>query len=107
MSNSTRIYLADTLPGLLVPVRMDVFATRPMLKRKRGKPVDVACAWQGWNADTRMEQQMARLKGAGSFYWQGAIQALVAAKRTMRDDVSVQQIKLETISGREIARLYR
>jgi hypothetical protein len=36
-----------------------------------------------------------------------AIRVLVAAKAAMRADPSIHQIKLETISGQEIGRLYR
>lgn len=99
-----RIYLEDELPRLLVPMRLDVFGTRQS-SHKRPRPIQVG--WQGWNPDPVMERTQARLRGSGSFYWQGGINALVAAKRMLRDDTTIQQIKIETISGREVGRIYR
>ena len=96
---------ADELPGLLVPMRMNVFGTRTVLKRR--KPVEVGVGWQGWNASPTMEQRMARLPGSGSFYWHGAIQAVTAAKSMMTADPTIHQIAIETISGRPVGRLYR
>ncbi len=107
---SSRFYLEeDTGARLTVPVRLNVFATveRIVGKGKRQRTVAQGVAWQGWNADARMETQMSRLQGAGSFYWQGAIQAWHAAKRIMESDPRVHQIGLETISGRGIGRMYR
>lgn len=100
-------YLADSLPHLTGAVRMNVFATRDVAKGKRHKIRTIGVGWQGWNADPVMADKMARLPGSGSFYWQGTINALSAAKRMFRDDSTVHQIAIETISGQPIARLYR
>lgn len=104
-----RFNAADDVPALNVPVRMTVFAQRTATvgRGKRARTEVRGVAWQGWNADAAMEQRMARLRGAGSFYWPGALRALVAARAAMRADRSVAQIKLETIGGREIGRLYQ
>lgn len=105
----SRFYLADDesrQPRLTGPIRMVVFSTRMAGQGKRRRNLGCAC-WQAWNADPRMEMAMARLRGSGSFYWFGAITALVAAERMLRDDPQIHQIKLETISGVEIGRWYR
>jgi hypothetical protein len=99
--------LADSLPRLTGAVRIDVFATREVTIGRRRKPTTVCVGWQGWNADPIMADRMARLPGSGSFYWPGAIRALTAAKRLLREDETIHQIKIETISGQEIARVYR
>lgn len=100
-------YLADTLPRLTGAVRLNIFATRQLASGRRRKPQSAGVGWQGWNPDALMADKMARLSGSGSFYWQGAINALVAAKRMMRDDSTIHQVAIETISGQPIARLYR
>lgn len=97
--------LDDPLPSLLVPVRLDVFATREITRR--GRTRTVSCAWQAWNTDPIMEGRMARLAGSGSFYWPNAIRAYIAARDIMTMDARVHQIKIETISGREIGRIYK
>lgn len=102
-----RTYLADTLPSLLVPARMNVFAAREVPKGRKGKTVLAHVGWRGWNADARMEETMARLPGSGSFYWPGAWRAYRAARQMMKTDSTIHQIAIETISGYEIARLYR
>ena len=96
--------------GLLLPARLAVFAeVRALVTRgkRRGQIDRVGLAWQGWNASPTMEARMARLPGAGSFYWPAAFVAVRAARRIMREDPAVHQIKIETIGGREIGRLYR
>ena len=102
-----RLSLADALPSLLVPTRFAVFATvdLPVGRSKKTRPTGVA--WDGWNDDPMMERRMARLRGAGSFYWPNALTAYRAARRTMREDARVSQIKIETISGREVGRIWR
>ena len=101
----SRLILNDErASSLLLPTRLDVFATRTVGTRK---PRTIGVAWQGWNADARMENRMARLAGSGSFYWDGALNAAVAAKRIIREDATIHQIKIETIGGREIGRVYR
>jgi hypothetical protein len=105
-----RLILADTLPGLLVPARMTVFGTviRPGRRYKRFTELQyLQAGWNGWNPDPGMETAMARLPGSGSFYWPSAWRLYLAARRLMITDPTVRQIKLETISGREIARIYR
>jgi hypothetical protein len=102
-----RLSLADDLPRLTVPVRLDVFATRDLPKGRGKRLVSTGVAWQGWNADPVMEHALSRLRGQGSFYWPGAVRALAAARSMMATDDTVHQIKLETISGREIGRLWR
>lgn len=97
----------DTAPRLTGLVRLDVFASVEQPARGKRKARTVGVGWQGWNSDARMEQVCARLVGSGSFYWQGAISAFAAARRAMADDPRVHQIKLETINGVEIGRLYR
>jgi hypothetical protein len=99
------IRLNDSLPKLTGAIRFSVFATRTIGSGKRAKTT-IGVGWQGWNNDPRMEEAMARLPGQGSFYWAGAIQAMHAAKRAFAD-LAVHQIKIETISGQEIARIYR
>lgn len=66
-----------------------------------------AYGYQGWNPDPVMEEKMARLRGSGSFYWGSAKEAYKAAFGMMRKDPAIEQIKIETISGREVGRLYR
>ncbi len=105
----SRLSLEEDLPRLTVPVRIMVFATQHTVVRK-GRKLQTGTnrvAWQGWNADPIMADRMARLPGSGSFYWSGAIKALQAGRTMLRDDPTVDQIKIETISGREIGRLYR
>lgn len=104
-----RLQLDDALPSLLVPVRLMVFATVDTVKGKgrKAKTVAQTIAWQGWNPDPDMESAMARLTGAGSFYWPNAIRAWHAARQMLTSDPRVHQIQIETISGREIGRLYR
>jgi hypothetical protein len=102
-------------PSLLAPARMDVFGTcatrtgQPNARAKRPyTPITFRlCGWQAWNDDEAMEARMARLPGSGSFYWPNALRAYQYARRLMRADASVSQIKIETIGGREIARVYR
>lgn len=104
------LQLADDLARLTVPARMDVFGlcVIPRRRLKRQTTIDVTTVgWQGWNDNPTMESRMARLPGSGSFYWSCAWQAYVAARRMMRNDASIHQIKIETISGRELARMYR
>jgi len=98
---TTPLHLADELPSLLVPARVTCFGTRQIRRRTMG------VGWQGWNDDPRMADRMARLPGSGSFYWPGAWQAYRAARAMMRDDATITQAKIETISGREIGRIYR
>ncbi len=104
-----RFYAAEGHPPLIGAIRLDVFATieRTRGRGKRAKVERIGVAWQGWNPDARMADQMARLPGSGSFYWQGAIQAYTAAVRMLRDDPRVDQVKIETTSGQEIGRVYR
>ena len=104
---TTRMYLADELPSLLVPTRLTVFAERDVPKGRKGKLTRASVAWQGWNADPAMESRMARLAGSGSFYWPCAWQAYCAARQMFAADPTIHQIAVETISGREVARLYR
>ena len=101
-----RLYLNDDLPRLTGRCRMDVFAMRNVPVGKRGKVKRVSVGWHGWNTDPAMEAAMSRLPGQGSFYWPGALAAYHAAKALLQADTSIHQIKLETISGREIGRLY-
>lgn len=109
--NRSRLSLENDgpVPSLTVPVRLWAFATRETVKRKGRKLQTITdrIAWQGWNPDPVMADHMARLPGSGSFYWSGAIRAFVAGRQMLRDDPTVDQIKIETISGREIGRLYR
>jgi len=102
----TRLSLADTLPSLLAPVRFTAFADRPVRLGRR-QPAVTGVAWQGWNPDAVMEGRIARLPGAGSFYWPCAWRGYLAARALMRADASVRQVTIETIGGREVARLYR
>lgn len=63
--------------------------------------------YQGWNPDPAMEARMARLPGSGSFYWPSAKACYKAADRFLRSNKKIHQIKIETISGQEIGRIYR
>lgn len=102
-----RLYLnQDNPPSLLLPTRIIVFATTQE-HGKRRKVVTRSVAWEAWNTCPIMESQMARLRGSGSFYWPSALRAYLHAKQIMAANSSVDQIKIETISGEEIARLYR
>ena len=103
---TTQLVISDDLPRLTGPCRMTVFATRDVPVGKRGGVKRVGVGWYGWNADPVMEAAMSRLPGQGSFYWPGALAAYVAAKAMLRTDTRIHQIKLETISGREIGRIY-
>jgi len=53
-----------------------------------------------------MEMAMARLPGAGGFYWPSRRDAWRRA-RVMIAAPGVEQIKVETIAGQEVGRLYR
>ena len=101
---SVRFCLSDKTPTLLTPTRITLFADRQVRRGKR--TVSQGVAWQGWNADAAMESRMARLAGSGSFYRPGALRAYSAARAMMRADATVRQVKIETISGREVGRLY-
>lgn len=100
-----RILLADELPRLTGECRIDFFGTITIAKGKRIKTLPAA--WQGWNPDPVLEGRMARLKGSGSFYWAGAVKAFAAVRKAMATDASITQAKIETISGREVGRVYR
>lgn len=63
--------------------------------------------YQGWNSDPTMEERMARLPGSGSFYWPSARDCYRAAGRFIRSNKEIHQIKIETISGQEVGRLFR
>jgi|GEM_PF-7041282 len=63
--------------------------------------------YQGWNSDPMMEERMARLPGSGSFYWPSAEACYEAAVRLIRGNKEIHQIKIETISGREVGRIWR
>lgn len=81
--------------------RVDVFFHK---KTRRGEVKGYG--YQLWNPDPVMEKSMARLQGSGSFYWPDARAAWKRAHHLMRT-TEVDQIKIETISGVEVARLYR
>lgn len=100
-----RLSLEGDLPTLLAPTRVTLFADRPIRRGKR--TVMQGVAWQGWNPDPLLELRMARLPGSGSFYWPGAVRAYSAVRAMMRADATIRQAKIETISGREIARVYK
>lgn len=103
-----RFYLADDgnrSPRLTGLVRLDIFATRTIRKGKRD--IVQGVGWQGWNPDPRLETACVRLPGSGSFYWQGAVKALMAAREMMAADTTIHQVKIETISGVEVGRAYR
>lgn len=106
MATKARLYLEQDLPSLIVPTRLDVFGTIEIPANGRRKARKIACGWQGWNPDPVEERKHARLKGSGSFYWAGALQAYIAARRMIRADARITQVKIETISGREIGRIY-
>lgn len=84
---------------MTIPCRIDVF-----VNEKRGSKVH-GYAYQAWNPDPAMEREMARLPGSGSFYWPSARAAYREAKRIIRKP-GVHQLKIETISGFEVGRLY-
>ena len=83
-----------------VPCRVIVFADRKIGRRGRG------VAWQAHNADPRMERVMGRLRGSGSFYWANPRKAWRRACVALREP-GVHQVKVETIGGREVGRLWR
>jgi len=83
-----------------VPCRVVVFADQRVGRRVRG------VAWQAHNADRRMERAMGRLRGSGSFYWASPRKAWRRARVALREP-GVRQVKVETISGREVGRLWR
>ncbi len=111
------LYLnTEDRPTLLVPTRFVVFAKQLTTVRDRSrKATRTLCpitfktrevAWQGWNADPAMETRMTRLQGAGSFYWPNALRAYLTARNMVRADSRIHQVKIETISGHEIGRIY-
>lgn len=106
-----RISLAESFERarLLAPARCWIYATRPvrLSGHNRKRTTAQGVAWQGWNPDPRMEAAQARLLGSGSFYWPCAFACVQAGKLAMRADVTIEQITIETISGVEVARLYR
>ena len=105
-----RLYLDEERPDRInAECRIDVFATREVVKGKgkRARTITQGIGWQGWNADPEQERKHARLVGSGSFYWPGALPAYLAAKRMMSKDTTIHQVKIETISGREVGRIYR
>lgn len=82
----------------MIPCRLMVFTTIKIRKRS------VCVGWQDWNDAPRMERKMARLSGSGSFYYPSPRaawrRAVVLVQR------GAEQVKVETISGREIGRVY-
>lgn len=84
----------------MTPCRIIVFGDL-----QRGKK-QIHAAWDDWNPDPVMESRMARLKGAGSFYWPNQRDAWRRARVVVREP-GVTQVKVETISGRFVGRLYQ
>jgi len=82
-----------------VPYRINVFTTGAL-----GDPA-AGYSYQAWNPDPKMERRMARLPGSGSFYWPSARAAYRAARRFVKEP-GVAQVKIETVSGIEVARLF-
>ncbi len=82
-----------------LPCRIDVFTVGALGDPARGN------VYQAWNPDPKMEKRMARLPGSGSFYWPSARAAYRAAGRFVKEP-GVAQVKVETISGVEVAWLY-
>lgn len=99
-----RLILDDEPTRYTALVRLDIFAT--VERTTKCKTQRCGVAWQAFNPDDSVAAELGR-PGFGSFYWRGAVQAFAAAQRIMLSDPRVQQIKLETISGRPIGRLYR
>ena len=64
-------------------------------------------AYYGHNPDKRIEKEMARLKGSGSFYWNSAKKAHKKVIREFKKNFILKQAKIETISGKMVARLYK
>jgi hypothetical protein len=58
------------------------------------------------NPDVRIERAMGRLPGDGSFYWDNPRLAYRAAVVALREPGAFQA-RIETISGRPLARLHR
>lgn len=83
--------------------RIDVFGPARIVT-KRGKVRVVFAAWQAHNPDPRMERRMSRLPGSGSFYWPSLRDAYRRATVLLRDP-SIEAVRVETISGREVAYL--
>lgn len=85
------------------PCRIILFGTLAVPHGRGTKKI--GCAWEDWNPDPKQEVAHARLRGAGSFYWptprQAFRRAVVSLLKTGAD-----QAKVETISGRPVARLY-
>ena len=90
-----------------IPYRIDIFADVPFMPKRRRWPVIRAVAWQDWNDSPKMESWMARRPGSGSFYWPTARAAWRRACVMLGRDDRIRQIKVETISGREVGRVYR
>jgi hypothetical protein len=89
-------------------LRVNVFV-RPEGKSRRRRCAPLAArgyAYQLHNADLRIERAMGRLEGSGSFYWDNPRRAYRAAVVALRK-LGAVQVKIETISGRPVARLYR
>lgn len=89
------------------PCRIDIFADVLFTPKRRRLPVIRHIAWQDWNDSPKMERRMARLPSSGSFYWPTARVAWRRACVMLGRDDRIRQIKVETISGREVGRLYR
>lgn len=77
--------------------RITVF-TKPTGKGKKAR----GSAYQLWNPDF----DSPTLLGSGSLYWPSAKAAWGRARQLLRQDKAVEQVKIETISGREVGRLY-
>lgn len=81
--------------------RIDVFAT--IQRRVRRKLVAQRVGWQAWHP----AQDAGRLPGAGSFYWPSPRAAFRHAVILMRQDPSVEAVRIEGISGQPVAFLRR
>lgn len=89
--------------------RLDVFATRYVIKgRGRSRrPVAQRVAWQGWNVDARQERAHARLPGSGSFYWPTPRAAYRAALVMLRQDETIEAVRIEGIGAQPVAYVRR
>jgi hypothetical protein len=85
--------------------RLWVFSYVPSNERKRRGMVQAA--WQDWHESARDEARDARLPGAGSFYWDSPRDAWRRARVLMRQYPLITHVKVETIGGRPVGRMWR
>lgn len=86
--------------------RVTLFGPVTVSVGRRGRTKTLQAAWEAWNPDRRMERAMARLEGAGSFYWPSPRDAFRRAAVAVASG-EAESARVETIGGRQVARVGR